>query len=274
MKNSLVVGYKGKLGSLLIQRGGFVALDCDVTDIESIYNEAYRLLGEEWEAGTVVNCAAISSIDECEKDYKKAIEVNANGLKNLHRVFGSNVLNISSDQIFSGRDWKLPTEETDPKPINNYGLTKFVSEGISSAFDGKTIRLSRTVSLFDADINQYMESLLHDNKIDVPDFFSRNYIHREHAVDGIECMVRNWDSMPKLVNYAGTENVTMYSFVKMLAMDLGFRPQDVLKRSKYDDTMVPRPRNGGLNVSLAKSLGFPMYNISDTVGKLVDEYDN
>ena len=143
---------------------------------------------------------------------------------------------------------------------------------VSLAFDGKTLRLSRTASLSDGDIGKYMECLGYNEEIHVPDFFSRNYIHREFAVDGIEYMVNNWDKMPKLVNYAGSENVTMYAFMRMLAMEAGMNLYDVKKKSKYDDTLTPRPRKGGFNVSLAKSLGFPMFNLSDTVSRLGKDY--
>lgn len=267
MKKFGVVGYKGKIGSLLVQRANFVPIGSDVLNVAGLaaYHEQFDV---------VVNCAAISSVDECERDYNKAIDVNSHGLTNLHRVFGERVLNISTDQVFNGRAWKLPKEDTPQSPINNYGLTKLASEMVSLAFEGKAIRLSRTVSHLDPDLNGYLFNLENTNQVTVPEFFSRNYIHRDHAVNGIVYMVEHWDEMPSMVHYAGTENVTMYSFIKMLAIDAGFRPQDVLKRNKYDDTIAPRPRKGGLNVSLAKSLGFPMYDVSDAVSKVVEGYFN
>lgn len=267
-----VIGSTGKLGSLLVQRPDFVKLDVDIRSVSSLHGLRMYLDGNYNGLDVIVNCAAISSIDECEGNYEKAIKVNVHGLSNLHKVFGDRVLNISTDHVFNGRNWLLPREGTTPAPINSYGLTKFASEGVSQVFGGKTIRLSRTVSHLDPDLNQYLHFLEAQEQVTVPDFFSRNYIHREYAVMGIEYMVRHWDDMPSVVNYAGTENVTMYSFVKMLAMEANFRPQDVLKRNKYDDSLVPRPRKGGLNVSLAKSLGFPMFNVSDTVSKVVEDY--
>lgn len=269
MKKYGVVGYKGKIGSLLIQRPDFVFLDCDITNMNSIMAQN----PDPEELDVIVNCAAISSIDECEADYQKAINVNVHGLSNLHRVFGDRVLNISSDHIFNGRSGMLPKEGTTPSPINSYGLTKFASEGVSQAFGGKTIRLSRTVSLVDVDIRDYLARLTVGFEVAVPDFFSRNYIHRYYAVMGIEYMVRHWDDMPEVVNYAGTDNVTMYSFIKMLAMEIGMDISKLKKRSTYLDTLAPRPRKGGLDVSLAKSLGFPMFDISDTVAKVGEEYE-
>lgn len=266
-----VIGSNGKIGALLVQRPDFVSIDCDITDINSIYEDAYRIWGEEADWDVIVNCAGISSIDECERNEDKAIAVNTRGVHNLHKVFGERVLTISSDHIFNGHTWWLPKEDTIPDPTNSYGWSKWGAEQASHMNGGKVIRLSRVVGLSDGDIETILYGLSTHQKVEVPSFFSRNYLHKEFVVDGIEYMVKNWDNMPQLVNYGGIENVTMYSFMRLLAIELGLDPKLVAKRTKYDDTLVPRPRKGGLNVNLAKSLGFPMYNISDTVSKLAWE---
>lgn len=272
-KVNLVTGGNGKLGQLLRKRPNFLFLDCDITDIESINENAYRLLGEEFEFGVVVNLAAISSVDECEQDYEKALEVNRTGLVNLHRVFGDRVLNISSDQVFSGNSLILPSEYSAPKPVNAYGFTKLGAESVSVAFGGKILRLSRTVSITDPDISLVLACLSGGSGIEVPTFFTRNYIHREFAVDAIEYMARNWDNMPQIVNYGGLDHITMFGFMKMLVMELGLDYSLLLKNNKYDNSMTPRPRNGGFKVGLAKEVGFPMYSITATVSKLVGEFN-
>lgn len=275
-KINLVTGGKGKIGSILCGRADFRFLDCDITDRDAIWLQAHRLFGEDWQSqiGVVVNLAAISSVDRCEEDYEKALEVNRTGLANLHRVFGDRVLNISSDQVFSGNSLILPSEHSSPKPINAYGFTKLGAEAVSMAFGGKTLRLSRTVSLTDPDIDQYLTDLLEGDVVSVPTFFTRNYMHREFAVDAIEYMVRNWDNMPQTVNYGGLDHPTMFGFMKLLVMELGLEPDLLHKNNKYDTSMTPRPRNGGFKVGLAKELGFPMYSITDTVSKLVGEFND
>lgn len=269
---NLVTGFGGKIGSLLTKRAGFVYFSCDVTDINSIYEESYRILGEEQDFGVVVNLAAISSVDRCEEDYEKALEVNRTGLANLHRVFGDRVLNISSDQVFPGNGWVLPNEYSAPKPVNNYGFTKLGAEAVSLAFGGKTLRLSRTVSLTDPDIDLYLTDLLEGDIVSVPTFFTRNYMHREFSVDAIEFFVRNWDDMPQMVNYGGEDHISMFGFVKMMAIQFGLNYTLVQMNKRYDNTMTPRPRNGGFKVGLAEELGFPMYSAMDTILKLKEEF--
>jgi dTDP-4-dehydrorhamnose reductase len=272
-KINLLTGGNGKLGQLLRKRPNFHFLDCDVTNIDSIRDAGAKLkdLGF-WEDKIVVNLAAVSSVDECEQYYEKALEVNRTGLANLHRVFGERVLNISSDQVFSGNSLILPNEYSAPKPVNNYGFTKLGAEAVSLAFGGKTLRLSRTVSLSDPDIDLYLTDLLEGDTVSVPTFFARNYLHREFAVDGIEFMVRNWDNMPQIVNYGGDDHISMFGFMKMLVMELGLDYKLLEKNHRYDNSMTPRPRNGGFKVGLAEELGFPMYSAMQTCQKLKGEF--
>lgn len=266
MKTKLigVTGYKGKLGSLLIQREGFVPLDCNILDPQSIENYLTP------DIDIIVNCAAMSSINECEYNRDNAFMVNVRGLATLHDVFGNRVLNLSTDQVFSGK-WSLfaPAEKTKPSPVNRYGFSKFGAEAVSSISGGKTIRLSRTVSNEDADINDCMMQLITNGHCSVPSFFFRNYIHRKFAVDGIEYFVRNWNKMPSIVHYSGLDTVSMWKFICELAKGFGIEGEIEKRTTYYSDP--PRPKRAGFSVKLAKSLGFPMYSISDTVSKLVSD---
>jgi dTDP-4-dehydrorhamnose reductase len=272
MKINLVTG-NGKLGHILRGRPNFHFLDCDITKIDSIHRANGWTLPLE-DVGVVVNCAAISSIDECEKDYQKAIDVNVHGLANLHKVFGERVLNIGSDQIFNGRFPFPPSEHSKPDPINNYGFTKLAAEQVSKVYGGKTIRLSRTVSLDDVDIAHYLTQINSGNEVEVPTFLHRNYLHREFAVDGIEYFVNNYEKFPDVVNFGGLNNVSFYDFMDKLNFHAFPHTlhHKVIGRRK-DNGGTPRPHHGGFRVDLAKKLGFPMRNVVDTVSKLGREYD-
>jgi len=270
-----VTGSKGKLGRLLLEKPNFVAFPCDITNVDDI--EMSKQVGIDlWgEFDLIVNCAALSGIEDCTKDYDKAIKVNVRGLANLHKVFGERVLSISSDQVFSGKSWWLPNENTKTSPINNYGWSKVGAEVVSEVNGGKTLRLSRTVSVKDPDIQMHLRMLDHDHFIQVPSFFHRNYIHRRLAVNGIEYFANHYDEMPKIVHYGGVENYAMDTFMSMLANVLELDSSLVQSRSAYevDANHSPRPKNGGFKVDLAKKLGFPMYNMSDTLEVLREEYD-
>lgn len=261
----------GKLGSILKNRPNFAFLDCDITDSKSI-EMALKIFTVQW--GTpdlIVNCAGLSSIDECGKDISKAYLLNVRGLLNLHEVFGERVLGISTDQVFPSKYIIMPHEKSKPNPVNYYGWTKFASEQISELCDGKVLRLSRTISAFDRDFIEYISQLTHGLSVNVPSFFWRNYLTRSQAVDGIEYFANNYDTMPQLLNYGGEQNVSMYKLFQELAKKLYLPVENVLPRTQDLSMETPRPHWGGFSVKFAKRLGLPMYSLSDVVTGVAEE---
>lgn len=261
----------GKLGSLLSQKPNFFYLECDITSKASIARALEEFRVRYGEPDLIVNCAGLTSIDECEKDEKKAFALNVSGLANLHNVFGSRVVCISSDHVFSGKYFLAPTEKTKPSPINYYGWSKFGAEQISEMNGGKIIRLSRTISAFDQDFISYMSQLTYGMDISVPSFFWRNYLTRYQAVNGIEYFATHFDSMPQIVNYGGESNVSMVNLFKELAKRLMLDPNKIIPRGHELDEETPRPHWSGYKVGLAKKLGFPMYSLKEVCDGIIEE---
>ena len=81
----------------------------------------------------ILNCAAFTNIDECEKEKKLAERINVEGPRNLAQGaarYDKVIVHISSDLIFNGRK-RIPQPyfEDDPtSPLSRYGLTKMESE--------------------------------------------------------------------------------------------------------------------------------------------------
>lgn len=260
-----VIGYKGKLGSLLVGRPNFVPIDCDITNLVSV-QRAYR------DVDVIVNCAALSSIEECEAFDRQAFNTNARGVDRIHQVFGKRVLTISSDHVFGNGYWWKPTEKTKPSPINVYGTTKMIAEDLAvNTYGGKILRLSRVVDTSDSDISNYLSAVRDGEPVKVPTFIRRNYLTRSQAVDGIEYHVRRFDYMPPIVNYGNRETTSAYNLTSLLVEELGLPAYLVQKNDKYSSKLAPRPQTGGFSVKLANRLGFPKYSVKDTVHALVEK---
>ena len=78
----------------------------------------------------IINSAAMTNVDYCEKFEKDAYKVNVTGTKNLAEIAESikcKFIHISSDAIFSGKNNGF-LEDDIPEPVNVYGKTKLESE--------------------------------------------------------------------------------------------------------------------------------------------------
>lgn len=129
-----IVGANGQLGSDAAQafadRGDMVFPlthgDMEISSIDSV-TVALR----ELKPDLVVNTAAMHHVERCERDPKRALEINASGPHNLALVsqeLGASLMQISTDYVFDGAKG-TPYEETDaPRPLNTYGITKLAGE--------------------------------------------------------------------------------------------------------------------------------------------------
>ena len=79
----------------------------------------------------VINCAALTDVERCERDATRAFEVNALGVKHLVEACnaaGARLLQVSTDFVFDGRAGRPLTERDSPAPLNVYGLSKLWGE--------------------------------------------------------------------------------------------------------------------------------------------------
>ncbi|OGR84395.1 MAG: dTDP-4-dehydrorhamnose reductase [Elusimicrobia bacterium RIFCSPLOWO2_01_FULL_54_10] len=75
----------------------------------------------------VIHLAALSNPDDCEKDPETAYKANALGTRNLAlacQKFDSELMYVSTDQVFDGKKKSPYTELDKTNPVNHYGLSK------------------------------------------------------------------------------------------------------------------------------------------------------
>lgn len=99
----------------------------DIADSRSVH----QWFGQSAPYDLVINCAAYTDVDGCEKAEAHAYRVNALGPENLGRevaATGGKLIHVSTDYVFSGTE-AAPRTETDPVcPVSAYGRTKWAGE--------------------------------------------------------------------------------------------------------------------------------------------------
>ncbi len=105
--------------------------ELDITDIKAVDSYIGKTLPD-----ILINCAAYTNVDGCESDKEGAFRLNALGPRNLAIVckkYGTKLVHISTDYVFSGVDDTLLTEYDLPHPVSVYGKTKYAGERYVSA---------------------------------------------------------------------------------------------------------------------------------------------
>src|SRR5215469_4405721 len=128
----LVIGASGLLGRVLLEEwrsdevSGVSSRDGDLRCAEDMQNLLRR-----YQPACTVLTAAYTDVDGCEKDPRRAHEVNCLGAVNVAlaaRNTGSRLVFLSTDYVFDGSQNTPYTPEDRISPINTYGQSKAEAE--------------------------------------------------------------------------------------------------------------------------------------------------
>lgn len=110
----------------------------------------------------VINAAAQTNVDGCEKAEAQAYRVNAHGPENLALAVnrtGGKFIHVSTDYVFAGTE-ATPRTENDPVcPVSAYGRTKLAGEKLALDACRRTF-VVRTAWLYGAEGKNFVKTML------------------------------------------------------------------------------------------------------------------
>jgi dTDP-4-dehydrorhamnose reductase len=134
MAKILVTGVYGQLGravARLARLRGSTVVGHDVDTLDIGDPDAVMTVATLEQPAVVINCAAYTSVDDCETDEQTATAVNGAAvghLANACNAVEARLFHISTDYVFSGGNSR-PYVESDPvAPASAYGRSKLVGE--------------------------------------------------------------------------------------------------------------------------------------------------
>ncbi len=161
----LLTGAAGQLGRDCQQvLTGHHLLACgrkelDITDAAAVA----RFFARE-QPEVVVNAAAFTAVDRCEKEREAARLANTVGPANLARCCaesGARLIHVSTDYVFNGEK-EVPhrwLEDDATAPLSEYGRTKLAGEEAVTA-SGCHAAIVRTAWLYGASGNNFLKTML------------------------------------------------------------------------------------------------------------------
>jgi len=219
-----------------------------------LYDEVLNLIKPD----LVINFAALTNVDLCEKNPELGYSINLGGLTNLVDLFDGPIIQISTDYVFDGEDG--PYEENDiTNPINIYGASKLESEKILLE-NSKDSLVMRTNVLYDYSqntsasfLNWVIESLKKENEINVvedqwsnPTWTSSLAVVIEKAID---------KGLSGIVHWGDGDLINRYEFAVKIAKTFNLKTsliKPVLTENLKQ--IAKRPLKSGLKPNLAQKI--------------------
>lgn len=135
MKKILVTGCNGQLGRAInkvyVGDSDVELINTDSAELDITNLDAVLAFVKEKMPEVIINCAAHTNVDRCEKEWDLAYKINAIGPRNLSIAANdvdAKIIHVSTDYVFSGTGDRPITEFDEVCPKSAYGKTKLEGE--------------------------------------------------------------------------------------------------------------------------------------------------
>lgn len=128
----LIIGARGQLGCDLVdmfddyQVTPYTSDDMDITDEATVQQQVAFTAPD-----VVINAAAFTRVDDCEREHITAYQINAIGPRNLAlacKKWDVPLVHISTNYVFDGHKDSPYNEDDITAPLNSYGISKLAGE--------------------------------------------------------------------------------------------------------------------------------------------------
>ncbi len=270
----LVTGHGGLLGSHLVRRldGKYpvtalsrrrlqltdpttiTQLNIDMTDPRALSGALV-----ETSPDIIINCAALSDVDRCQREPELARLINTEAVSQMANFSAAKrrfLIHISTDYIFDGKAGPYP-EDAAPNPINFYGRTKLEAEETvsTSGCEHVIIRTNHVFGNLPDGPSKLLRWLLdagpEGRKIMAASDQYNNSTWAGNLADAICEVIES--SFRGVINVGGADYLSRYEFALLGAAILGIERDLVVKTAL--DTLemdAPRPLRAGLALDKMK----------------------
>ena len=289
-----MTGANGLLGQNLVQRlsslsqydvlatgrddeARFGAGSCGYVSMDITNHQLVKDTFDDFEPDVVINCAAMTQVDDCEVRREECWEVNVDAVEHiasLCRSKGSRLVQISTDFVFNGADG--PYVETDrPDAINFYGKSKLAAENAVRLVGDDRWAIVRTILVYGTSVEMsrsnialwVIDQLSQGKPINVVIDQFRTPTYVVDLAFGIEKMVRFLKS--GIYHLSGADMMSVYDFAVLIAETLGLDSSLIYPTdsSKFKQPATRPAKTGFIILKAQTEFGF---NTRDTAEAIVD----
>jgi|TARA_B110000495_G_scaffold200343_1_gene215391 dTDP-4-dehydrorhamnose reductase len=226
----------------------------DITNIHSI-----EKVVNQFRPDLIINCAALTNLDQIESNPERAYAINAQGTKNIAEVSRQNkikMIHISTDSVFDGKKG-MYSEDDIRNPINEYAKSKkmgedFVKEKLDTYIIIRTNFYgynSEGKFLFNWILKKIKE------KQEITGF--SDIIFNPLEIRNLSDMIKElaYKDFNGVIHLSSNEIFSKYEFIIKIAKMLNFDMRSIIKGSiKNANFTSTRPLNTSLSNQLAKKI--------------------
>lgn len=252
----LVTGASGQLGMELRTLLGNSAFYADREELDVASEDAIKNFLSKRRFDFIINCAAYTAVDKAESEPEKAEDVNHLGAGWLAK-YGKNIIHISTDYVFDGKNFVPYLEDDRTNPVSIYGRSKLAGEQ-AVLKNADTAVIIRTAWLYSAYGNNFLKTMLrlgkeHDHLNVVSDQIGTPTFARDLAKAIVKILSLIPAGKKSIYHFTNEGVCSWYDFAHAIMKISGLSCQIYPIESKNYPTKAIRPFYSVLNKEKIKS---------------------
>ena len=264
LKSDMEIFWTGK--DISLTENGFYLDICDRINLKGLISLH--------DPDIVINLAAITNVDLCEKKPDLALEVNTNGVKNICDIFKGKIIHLSTDYVFDGKNGPYD-EEDEVSPLSFYGKTKLEAEKVVTSHNSNNLIIRGNV-LYDnflnskaSFLNWVVKSLKKKTPISVVNDQINNPTWARSMAKIIGLCVEK--EISGIYHWGDAEFVSRYEFAKMIAKHYNLEKELISPISTEElGQVAPRPLKSGLiSERIVKELDIKQPSINECLNQII-----
>ncbi len=249
-------GFLGKIASKILKK------DNEILAIDRIYSEnqlnhldksKVKELIDKFNPEIILNCIALTSLDFCEDNKFKALEINTffpSLLAEICKVNKTKLILFSSDYIFSGDN--SPYFENSPAhPKSFYGITKLQMEQLTLKINPEIIIIRPSI-IYGLDREKdrlfypTLNALKNNIKIEIKDFRPKYPVFADEVISNAIILAKL--DKKGIFNFASEKPVTRLEMAKIIAnkfklkQDLITPAEEIIQKNKPYNVQIVNKR--------------------------------
>jgi dTDP-4-dehydrorhamnose reductase len=203
----------------------FASQSCGYAPLDITSPADIARIFQDFTPAVVVNCAALTQVDECETDRDECWKVNSEAVEHLAKqcyAIGAHLIQVSTDFVFDGNDGPY-REDARPNPISFYGKSKQAAENAAHGAGLDKWSVARTVLVYGTGekltrsnfVLWVLDKLSNGEPINVVTDQYRTPTYAPDLAAGIERIARYGKS--GIFHLSGREYISVYEFARTIA---------------------------------------------------------
>lgn len=286
MKKLLLIGKTGQLGRELFRDApvfdfevfGYTHHELDVTNAAAVESEVKRR-GPD----VIVNTAAFHVGSECEKNPLEAFKVNCIAVRNLAKIAkenGASLVTFSTDYVFDGESSVPYNEESQPNPIQIYGMSKTAGEYAALNTFPEGTYIIRTCGVYGGNTGSRSKEgnfVLHilrwfneNNRLEVSmEQFATPTFAKDLSEAALK-LFKHPGAAPGIYHLVNEGHCSWYEFASSIVELAGLTGKEVVPVDRNGtEGGMRRPKFSVLENTRAKTLGIILPTWSDALGRYI-----